>query len=259
MIPGARKTRSASDYKEALLAGGCFALAALPPSFLILALIGVKDEWRGLTVTASAAAFIMGALLWGLIFTRWRRPTPWKGVGVGALVGIVSHPLAWYLLMVWFFVMGGRSSPGARTPDPLSAIPASLFLSLASIWAVGWITAPVAGLVGGILGFVSGMGTADPAAPDFSGIDPVLHAWAQGHGLQISTEHQAARSIFVAGRSGKQYQIWIDAPNGRNEVHLHAWDYGMLRADVVSSPHDLSARLEEIYAAVNSWDAAVSR
>lgn len=265
MIPDKPRIRGGSDYKEALHAGGCFALAALAPSFLILTLIGVNDSWRGLIVTSSVAAFIMGTLLWKLIFAGGRRPTLWRGVGVGALVGIVSHPPAWYLLFVWFFVTGERSSLGDRTLDPLSAIPASFFASLASVWVVGWMTSSVSAIVGGVLGLTADMGARGSAAPlgagpapDYSGIDYMLSAWAQRHGLQISTEHQGqgAKSIFVVGRSGKQYQIWIDAPDERNEIHVHAWDYEKMRADVVSSPYDLSGKLEEIYATVISWDAS---
>lgn len=266
MFPGEPRTRSGSGYKEALIAGGCFALAALAASFLILSvIIGAKDSWQGLIVTSAAAAFIMGALLWKLIFAGRRRPNLLSGAGVGALVGIVSHPLAWYLLMVLFFVTGERGSLGDRTVDPLSAIPASLLFSLASLLAAGWITAPLGALVGGVLGFVSGTGAGGPAAPrgprrapDYSGIDHALYAWAQRHGLQISAEHQGQplRSIFVPGRSGKQYQIWINAPDERDEVRVHAWDYGRVLADVLTSPYELSDRLEEIYATVMLWDAS---
>jgi hypothetical protein len=266
MYPSVPQRPAGSGYKDALFAGGCFALAALAASFLVLTvIIKVKDSLQGLIVTATVAAFIVGALLWKLIFSGGRRPNILTGAGVGALVGIVSHPLAWYLLMVWLFVAGGRSSLGDRTVDPLSAIPASLFFSLASLLAVGWATAPVGALVGGVLGYVAGMGVSGPAAqgvagraPDYSGIDHVLYDWAQRRGLQISTEHegQAVRSFFVAGRSGQQYQVWVDSPDERYEVHIRAWDYGRLIAEAVSSPYDLGGRLEGIYATVMSWDAS---
>ena len=265
MFPGEMKPQGGGGYKEALIAGACFALAALLSSFLILSFMRANNAWQGLIVAAPAAALITGALLWKIFFSRGRRPSLWRGAGVGALVGIASHPFAWYFLLVWMYAAGVRSSTAERTLDPLAAVPGSFLYSAMSIIIVGWVTAPVGALVGGALGFAANINVADPAAPrgagqtaDYSGIDHALYAWAQRRGLPISANHQGrgGRSIFFAGSSGRQYHIWVEAPDQKNEVHIRAWDHERMLADAVSSMYDLGVKLEEVYATVMSWDAS---
>jgi hypothetical protein len=67
------------------------------------------------------------------------------------------------------------------------------------------------------------------------------------------------RSIEVVSESGKRYQIWLDAPDERKEIALHAWDYKKRKVDVKSSLSDLDEKLEEIYTKVMSWDVGFFR
>src|SRR5436853_2971944 len=93
-------------------------------------------------------------------------------------------------------------------------------------------------------------------AADYSEIDSALYAWAQKHGLKIRTEHKdyEVRSIDVAGNSGKLNQIWLDPPNEKKEVDIHAWDYKKRKADIQSSLPDMGNDLEQIHAIVMLWD-----
>ena len=144
-----------SKFKEALLVGGCFALGALPASALNIFLVDAQGSMRWLILTSVVAAFIAGTILWRKVFDLSRRPTFWRGAVVGALVVIVAHPLAWYLMFLLLYFAGDSSFP-ARTLHPLGALGASLTASAASLLVLGWITIPVGGLIGGGLGHTAG-------------------------------------------------------------------------------------------------------
>jgi hypothetical protein len=150
------KSYNKSKYREALLIGGCFALGALPASASIIFWAKGKSSLQWLILTSVVAAFIAGTLLWGKIFSRGRRPTFWRGAGVGALIVIVAHLLAWYLLFLLLYFSGARDSLEARTIDPLNGLVASLSYTALSLLFFGWITVPVGGVIGGGLGYVAG-------------------------------------------------------------------------------------------------------
>ena len=80
------KAHNRSNFKEALLVGGCFALGALPASALNLWLVEVRYPLQWLILTSVIAAFITGTMLWRIVFGHGRRPTFWRGAGLGALV-----------------------------------------------------------------------------------------------------------------------------------------------------------------------------
>jgi hypothetical protein len=150
------KSYHRSKFKEALLVGGCFALGALPASALTLWLAAVRYPLQWMILTSVIAAFITGTILWRTVFGHGRKPTFWRGAGVGALVVIVAHPLAWYLLFLLLYFSGEPSSFPERTLHPLGGLGASLTASAASLLVLGWITIPVGGLIGGSLGHAAG-------------------------------------------------------------------------------------------------------
>ena len=156
---GELKFRDRDSYMEALFAGGYFALVALLPSYLILS----KGSLQELIFASAVAAFIVGTILWRKVFARGRRSTFWRGVTVGVLVGVLSHQLAWYLAMLWSYLGGAQGSLGERTIDPLNGLWASIVYSALSLVVVGWITAPIGGAAGGVLGFVAGKRREKPA------------------------------------------------------------------------------------------------
>ena len=150
------KSYHRSKFKEALLVGGCFALGALPASALTLWLAAVKSPLQWLILTSVIAAFITGTLLWRTVFGHGRKPTFWRGAGVGALVVIAAHPLAWYLLFLLLYFSGIPSSIPERTVHPLGGLVASISAGAISLLVLGWITIPVGGLIGGGLGNAAG-------------------------------------------------------------------------------------------------------
>jgi hypothetical protein len=69
----------------------------------------------------------------------------------GALTGLLSHPLAWYLAIVYHYANGAQSSLGEPTLNPVEGLGGSLLFSLGSWLLVGWITVPVGALAGWLL------------------------------------------------------------------------------------------------------------
>ena len=150
------KSYNRSKYSEALLAGGCFALGALPASASVILLTTANDSMKWLILTSAVAAFIAGAILWRIVFGYGRRPTFWRGAGVGALVVVAAHPLAWYLLFLLLYFSGEPGSFPASTVHPLGGLTASLTASAMTLLVFGLVTIPLGGAIGGGLGYAAG-------------------------------------------------------------------------------------------------------
>lgn len=108
---------------------------------------------------APLAAFICGLICWGIC----QKVRFWRGVWVGALVGLLSHPLAWYGSSLYFYLAG---EPGAL--NPLEGLGASLFYTLFSLVLVGWLTVPVGAITGGFLAYAQAKLTARQGRPPVS-------------------------------------------------------------------------------------------
>lgn len=156
MFDAESKSDDGSSSKEALLVGGCFALGALPASGLIVLWLKVNNSLLWLILTSVVSAFAAGALLWRKVFGRGRRPTLWRGAGVGFLIVIVAHPLAWYLLFLVLYFSGESVSVATRAVNPLNGLGASLTYSAMSLMVFGWVTVPLGGAIGGVLGYAAG-------------------------------------------------------------------------------------------------------
>lgn len=65
---------------------------------------------------------------------------------MGILTGVLAHPVAWYLGIVWSYASGARSSLGERTVNPLQGLAACLIYGCLSVLLTGWLTVP-AGLM----------------------------------------------------------------------------------------------------------------
>jgi hypothetical protein len=129
-----------------LLAGLAFSLAVFMCSYLFL-----KDavgDWRGMMVAAPLSAFFCGIVCWGIFIVRGQKTGFWRGAWVGALVALLSHPVAWYGSILYFYLTGEP-----RTLNPLEGILASLFYALVSLIFVGWLTLPVGAVVGSLLAY----------------------------------------------------------------------------------------------------------
>ena len=91
---------------------------------------------------------------------------------------------------------------------------------------------------------------------DYSDVDTILYPWAQSHGLHVRTAYKGedVRSLDVGGKSGKLYQLWLDAPNEKNQIHVYAWDYKHRKTDVLATISTLDNKLDEVYSSIQNWD-----
>jgi hypothetical protein len=106
--------------------------------------------WTILVPAAGIAAFLVAWPAWKLLVAR--SGGGGRGLLAGALVGLLSQPVAWYLAALHSYVWGGPSSLGDEPLGPFGALRASLVLSLGSLLATGWLTVPAGALAGLALG-----------------------------------------------------------------------------------------------------------
>ena len=118
-----------------------------------------QSGYQFLFLAAGLAAFICASLLWWLLPERRKRNLLVWGILAGALTGLVSHYLAWYLMFVGanicFWLSGGCTSslgePPASFQDGLWGAAA---LTMFSLVFVGWMTIMLGGAVGGVYAFL---------------------------------------------------------------------------------------------------------
>lgn len=127
----------------------------------ILVSLGAEgDGYRWFFVAAALAAFGSGAALWRVLPERSARRRPAWGALAGALAGVVSHYLTWYLGYVGanlcFWLTGGcTSSLGEPPADLLLALSGAAGLTFFSLLIVGWLTAPIGAVLGWAFGRLS--------------------------------------------------------------------------------------------------------
>lgn len=106
----------------------------------------IGEGYERMPFNAGVAAFLAGAGLFRAFVVG--RESLLRGGVAGALVGIVAHPLAWYLLLLQTYVSGARSSLGEPTVGPVYGVYGAFAFSIWSWLLAGWLTVPVAGLIG---------------------------------------------------------------------------------------------------------------
>ncbi len=86
-------------------------------------------------------------------------------------------------------------------------------------------------------------------------IDYIVQHWVVKHMLTLYPSHQdyEVRSVDIVDQRGRKYQIWIDPPDQKGNLEVHAWDYKRKRKDYTASIDDLGNCLEEAYSAVLLW------
>jgi hypothetical protein len=67
------------------------------------------------------------------------------------VIGLLSHPLAWYLAILWHYLSGDRASTGDEPLDPIMGITDSFVFSFWSLLLAGWLTIPVGAALGALL------------------------------------------------------------------------------------------------------------
>ncbi|HEY7091555.1 MAG TPA: hypothetical protein VH393_00150 [Ktedonobacterales bacterium] len=116
-------------------------------------------DWRGLVpgfvtflvASCLAAAFLGPALWWRAIIQPDRLTVP-RGAGIGALGGILVHPVVLYVLFVEAYFTGQSIALPIGTPtNPLLDIISAILGAVVSVLFAGWITAPIGALAGAII------------------------------------------------------------------------------------------------------------
>lgn len=129
-----------------------FALGGL---FVIALLLGRDLEAAGRFYIWTALAFgTLGALGWRWLMGRGTAVSVWRGAGLGIVIGLLAHPIAWGLELL-FSTLTGADIPFLEKPlNLLTALLKWPALSVASMVGAGWVTAAVGGLIGGVLGYL---------------------------------------------------------------------------------------------------------
>lgn len=91
-----------SAWKKSLWAGVAFAVTG---GLCAMTLRPFHDEATAhnnvipqLPYFATAASFVVGTLLWRLA-AAWK--SIWRGLGRGLLIGLLAHPVCWFLMLTW--------------------------------------------------------------------------------------------------------------------------------------------------------------
>jgi hypothetical protein len=109
---------------------------------------GAGGEGYGLLVPCATVATLslsLAGLWWG---TRHRLRLR-TGLGIGLAVGLLVHPLMWYLALLAAFLSGTRSSLGDLSMTPLEALSAVWLYAALSLFFTGWITGPISAAICG--------------------------------------------------------------------------------------------------------------
>jgi hypothetical protein len=138
--------------RRSLTFGLLCALAASLVAVFILLLVEGEGHWM-LLFAAPAAAFVCGAALWRILPERTSGRSAAWGACAGALAGVVSHYLAWYLQYVGmnlcFWLTGGcTSSLGEPPANLLAAFAGAAAFTFFSLLVVGWATLPIGAVLG---------------------------------------------------------------------------------------------------------------
>jgi len=137
-----------------LLATLSFTMAAMLTAFALVRQAIGEGWWKVIPISGLASALV-AAFFWKRLVLAKPSPTTFRRLWVGGLVGLVSHPVTWYFLLLGFYLTGARDSFGHRTLNPLVAIPASLTYSFWSLALYGWAAIPFGMAVGLALGIFS--------------------------------------------------------------------------------------------------------
>ena len=125
-----RLSTQSTVFISALVFGGAGSIIA----YLILYhLSPERSDWHALTISSGAAAFAVSCVFWRVFCSPSQLISGRRGALVGVLTGILTHPVAWYLAIVWSYASGARSSLGDRTLNPLQGLTACFVYAFLSI------------------------------------------------------------------------------------------------------------------------------
>jgi hypothetical protein len=140
-----------SAHSMVYIAALVFGVTGFIIAHLILA-HSAGNGWHSLAIWSGVAAFGLSFLFWRIFCASGRLISGRRGALVGILTGVLAHPVAWYLAIVWSYRSGARSSLGERVLNPLEGVAACFVFAAWSIFLTGWLTVPAGGVVGWMLG-----------------------------------------------------------------------------------------------------------
>ena len=136
--------------KKAWLWGAAFGASALASSALIVG-DSRGEGWDVLPYAAGLAALLLAVLFRRLVPLASPDLSRRRGAEMGALIALLAHPLAWYLLIFHHALFGGPASPGA-TPLGVTDAPWGGFVfAFWSLLLTGWWTVPLGAGLGALL------------------------------------------------------------------------------------------------------------
>ena len=121
---------------------------------------GSRTDVEVFSLAAALVSLLIGPLFWWLFLIRPHQFTLRRGILVGSCGSLVAHPLTWLLAMAVGSLSGINTVlghplrelvPAMKDPNLIGELLVSFFLSIYSLILVGWITALVGGVVGGVL------------------------------------------------------------------------------------------------------------
>jgi hypothetical protein len=127
-------------------------LAAFGISAWILA--GNTGGWQIFVGISPVAAFLTGFVLWWSLMTLRPRISILFGLLVGALIGILAHPMAWYLAILWMYFSGETGSLGEAPLNPVEGVFYAPVYALPSLLIVGWLSVPLGLIGGGLVAYI---------------------------------------------------------------------------------------------------------
>jgi hypothetical protein len=90
--------------------------------------------------------------MWRLLLWRRAKGRRARGWATGLVVGLLSHPFAWFLTLACLDADGQLASPNGERV--VAAFFGGLTYSTASLMLLGWLTVPVSLALGAVLGDV---------------------------------------------------------------------------------------------------------
>jgi hypothetical protein len=120
--------------------------ATIPPDFTTFPLI------------ASLASALLGPALWWRMIIKPGRLSVRRGIAVGALAGIIAHPIVWYAALALAYLTGRPTvATTILVTNPLQDLLSAIVLAIFSVLFVGWLTALIGGVVGGVIALLQSM------------------------------------------------------------------------------------------------------
>ncbi len=92
---------------------------------------------------------------------------------------------------------------------------------------------------------------------NYETIDPTIDKWRSEHDLHIytSAKEEQVRSVHMVDRKARTYRIWIDPPDEKGIVMVHAcaWDCKKRKQDWSATLGELRLVLEKAHKTILRW------